>query len=254
MSRYFIEVAYNGLNYSGFQVQANANTIQAEVEKAFTTIQREKIVLTGSSRTDAGVHAAQNFFHFDTEKLLQSSLVYKMNALLPWDIVVKNIYKMPEESHCRFDATGRSYIYKIHKAKDPFKYKQSYYYPYKLDREVMDKAVALIKTQHNFFGFAKTNSQVSNFNCTVHRCGIEWSEDGLEFSIKANRFLRGMVRSLMGSVLKLGRNKISIEQFERIFEGEEKCGLSVPAYGLYLMEVEYPENYFSASALHFTAF
>jgi tRNA pseudouridine38-40 synthase len=254
MSRYFIEVAYNGFNYSGFQVQENANTIQAEVEKAFATIGREKIILTGSSRTDAGVHALQNFFHFDTDKSLHSSFIYKMNALLPWDIAVMNVYKVGDEAHCRFDAIGRSYIYKIHKSKDPFKHNRSYYYPYTLDRNAMQKAVEFVKGEHNFFGFAKSNTQVTNFNCKVEDCNLKEEEGNLEFSIKANRFLRGMVRSLMGSLLKVGRGKISIAQFERIFDGEEKCGFSVPGYGLYLMEVEYPENYFSASALHFTAF
>jgi tRNA pseudouridine38-40 synthase len=254
MSRYFIEVAYNGFNYSGFQVQENANTIQAEVEKAFATIEREKITLTGSSRTDAGVHALQNFFHFDIDKSLQSTFIYKMNALLPWDITIKNVYKVDEEAHCRFDAIGRSYIYKIHKSKDPFKHNLSYYYPYTLDSDAMQKAIGFIKGQHNFFGFAKSNTQVSNFSCTVQECNLKEDGGNLEFLIKANRFLRGMVRSLMGSVLKVGRGKITVEQFERIFDGEEKCGFSVPGYGLYLMEVEYPENYFSASGLHFTAF
>jgi pseudouridylate synthase I len=249
MSRYFLEVTYNGSNYSGFQVQENANTIQAEIEKAFATIQREKVVMTGSSRTDAGVHALQNYFHFDYEDELPSNLVYKLNSLLPPDIAVKNLIKMPAEAHCRFDAISRSYEYKLHQKKDPFLFHRSYYFPYKLSIELMDKACEIVKAKDDFYAFSKTNTQVKNYSCKVSVC--EWTEEGgqLSFNIKANRFLRGMVRALTGSMLKLGRGKITMEQFEMMFERDEKCGFSVPGYGLYLKNVTYPENYFSASGL-----
>lgn len=254
MSRYFLEVTYNGSNYSGFQVQENANTIQAEVEKAIATIQRESVVLTGSSRTDAGVHALQNYFHFDYGAELHPNLVYKLNALLPPDIAVKNLIKMHADAHCRFDAISRSYEYRIHCKKDPFVYERSYFFPYKLNLELMKEACEEVKKKNDFYAFSKTNTQVKNFNCKVNEC--EWKEqDGRIFlNITANRFLRGMVRALTGSMLKLGREKITLEQFKMLFEGEDKCGFSVPAYGLYLKNVRFPENYFSAPGLAFTGF
>jgi tRNA pseudouridine38-40 synthase len=254
MSRYFLEVTYNGNNYSGFQVQENANTIQAEIEKAFSTIQRESVVLTGSSRTDSGVHAIQNYFHFDLEKEVHTNLVYKLNALLPHDIAIKNLIKMPDEAHCRFDAISRSYEYRIHRRKDPFAFQRSYYFPYKLNMAIMHKVCELVILKNDFYAFSKTNTQVKNFNCKVMEC--VWEENGeyLLFKIRANRFLRGMVRALTGTMLKLGREKITMDQFELMFESEEKSGFSVPGYGLYLKNVSYPENYFSASGLAFTAF
>ena len=254
MSRYFLEVTYDGSNYSGFQVQENANTIQAEIEKAIATIQRESIGLTGSSRTDAGVHALQNFFHFDYEEEIHPNLVYKLNALLPPDISVRNLIKMSSEAHCRFDAVSRSYEYRVHRKKDPFVFKRSYFFPYKLNMELMRQACEIVIKQNDFYAFSKTNTQVNNFICKVSVC--EWMEQGdhLLFRISANRFLRGMVRALTGSMLKLGREKITLEQFEMMFEQEEKCGFSVPGYGLYLKNVSYPENYFSAPGLVFTGF
>ena len=254
MLRYFLEVAYNGSNYSGFQVQENANTIQAEIEKAIATIQRDSIVLTGSSRTDAGVHALQNFFHFDYETKLHNNIVYKLNALLPPDISVKNLWIMPADAHCRFDAINRSYEYRVHRKKDPFVYQRSYFFPYKLNMELMREACELVKSQSDFYAFSKTNTQVKNFICKVSEC--DWTEEGgqLVFKITSNRFLRGMVRALTGSMLKIGREKITLDQFKMLFEGEDKCGFSVPGYGLYLKKVSFPENYFSAPGLVFTGF
>jgi tRNA pseudouridine38-40 synthase len=145
MPRYFIEVAYRGTNYSGFQVQENANTIQAEIEKAFKTLHRNSVILTGSSRTDAGVHALQNFFHFDYEEAINPQFAYKMNALLPRDVVVKNIYQMPSSAHSRFDAISREYTYNVHRFKDPFLQSISLYFPYKLDIEVCIRPLKLPK-------------------------------------------------------------------------------------------------------------
>ena len=145
MPRYFLEVAYKGTNYSGFQSQQNANTIQAEVEKAFSVLQKEKAVMTGSSRTDAGVHALQNFFHFDSEKPVMVDLVYKMNAILPGDIVVKRLIAVNEEAHCRFDAISREYRYYIYRSKNPFLKDTAYYYPYKLDIDKLKLASDILK-------------------------------------------------------------------------------------------------------------
>lgn len=254
MPRYFIEVAYKGTNYSGFQVQENANTIQAEIEKAFSTIHRSSVELTGSSRTDAGVHALQNFFHFDYEETIHSQLIYKINALLPQDIAVRNLIKMHESAHSRFDATSREYVYNIHSFKDPFIQTTSLYFPYKLDMELMNQASDLLKQQTNFFAFSKTNTQVKNFNCRIIKSEWKIEEKKITYNIEANRFLRGMVRAITATLLKIGRHKLSISEFEQLFTKEAKAGYSVPAHGLFLTKVNYPQNYFSASGLPFTAF
>lgn len=254
MPRYFIELAYEGTNYSGFQIQENANTIQAEIEKAFKTIHRNSADLTGSSRTDAGVHALQNFFHFDYEGPLNPQFIYKMNALLPRDIAVRSLFHMPPEAHSRFDATSREYIYNLHRFKDPFLQATSLYFPYKLDLGLMHQASEMLKHQTNFFAFSKTNTQVKNFNCKIVKS--EWivGKNTLTYNIEANRFLRGMVRAITVTLLKIGRHKLSITDFQKLFVEERKAGYSVPAHGLFLKKVNYPQNYFSASGLPFTAF
>ena len=245
MARYFIEVAYKGTRYSGFQVQQNALTIQSEIEKAFTTIQRQPVSLTGSSRTDAGVHALQNYFHFDVDYELHAQLVYKMNALLPPDIVIKALHQMPVDAHSRFDATSRAYKYRIYQYKNPFLKGLGYYYPYKLNFERMQKGAAIVKEQTNFFAFSKTNTQVKNFNCKIaHSYWEHKGHDVYIYNIEGNRFLRGMVRLLTASLLKIGREQLSLDAFENFFKEETKCGFSVPADGLFLKAVKYPDNYF----------
>ena len=254
MPRYFIELAYKGTAYSGFQVQENANTVQAEMEKAFKTLHRSPVQLTGSSRTDAGVHALQNFFHFDYEEGVHPQFVYKMNALLPQDVVVRRVIPMPSSAHCRFDALSRQYTYHIHRFKDPFRRSTSLFYPYELDLELIQQASELLKGQTNFFAFSKTNTQVKNFNCTILQTG--WIEKGetVLYTIEANRFLRGMVRAIVGTLLKIGRHKLSLLEFENLFKEERKTGYSVPAHGLFLSKVNYPQNYFPARGVAFTAF
>jgi tRNA pseudouridine38-40 synthase len=254
MPRYFIEVAYKGTNYSGFQVQENANTIQAEIEKAFRTIHRNTLDLTGSSRTDAGVHALQNFFHFDYEPPLNPQFIYKMNALLPRDIAVRSLFHMPPSAHSRFDATSREYIYNVHQFKDPFLQTTSFYFPYKLDVGLMHQASEMLKQQSNFFAFSKTNTQVKNFYCRVMKSEWTIGENRITYNIEANRFLRGMVRAITATLLKIGRHKLSMFDFEKLFIEDKKAGYSVPAHGLFLIKVNYPQNYFPASGLPFTAF
>lgn len=244
MARYFLEVAYKGTAYSGFQVQENSNTIQAEIEKAFLTVQRIPVSLTGSSRTDAGVHALQNFFHLDFSEDLHHQLVYKMNSVLPKDIVIKGFQLMPDEAHARFDATSREYEYKIYQTKNPFLTDTALYYPYKLDIDLMNKAAELISTKTNFYAFSKTNTQVKSFNCIIYES--KWiKKDGLFiYSIKGNRFLRGMVRLLTASMLMVGRHKWTVEDLAHLFESQvEKCRVSTSAHGLYLTAVNYPEDF-----------
>jgi tRNA pseudouridine38-40 synthase len=250
MARYFLEVAYNGTNYSGFQIQQNANTIQGEVEKALQILLRipppifgdiEKGLLTGSSRTDAGVHALQNFFHFDYNTEIVPSFIYKINALLPADIAVKRILLVPDNAHARFDAIAREYEYRIYKFKNPFQYGVGYYYPYKMNLDLLHHATSFILSQKNFFAFTKTNTDVKHFGCTIYKCEWKAKNDKLIFTIQANRFLRGMVRLLTASLLQVARTKMPIEHFYSLFNSTEKCGVSVPAQGLTLTRVIYKD-------------
>jgi tRNA pseudouridine38-40 synthase len=238
--RYFIEVAYDGSRYAGFQVQENANTIQAEVEKALYTFYKTSFVLTGSSRTDAGVHALQNFFHTDTDFDLPLRNIYNLNALLPDDIVIKNIMPVSESAHCRFDAGSRTYHYFIHAEKDPFLRGKAFYYPYKLNIEKLNEAAAILMEYRDFTSFSKRNTQALTKLCTVVQSA--WVQQGnqLIYTVQANRFLRGMVKGLVGTMLHVGRGKKTIAEFRKIIEAKD-CALadfSVAAHGLFLVKVE----------------
>ena len=244
--RYFLEVSYKGTCYSGFQSQLNANTIQAEIERALQTILKLRIELTGSSRTDAGVHALQNYFHFDINTELSPRLSYNLNAVLPPDIAVKGILKANGDSHCRFDAVSREYKYFIYKKKDPFLAGRAFYFPYTLDLEVMKKAAEVIKGYSNFTSFSKRNTPVKTFECAIIESKWVIENECLVYNVTANRFLRGMVRALTATMLKLGRGKMSLDDFKNIIESKDctKANFAVPAHGLFLVGVVYPANYF----------
>ena len=245
--RYFLEVSYRGTNYSGFQSQKNANTIQAEVEKAFKTLLKEEIQLTGSSRTDTGVHALQNYFHFDTKSELSSQLLYNLNAILPGEIAARNLHKVKDEAHCRFDAISREYKYYIYQKKNPFLEDNAYYYPYTLDLELMQKAATIIKEYSDFTSFSKKNTQVKSFTCDVQESHWTIERECFVYHVKANRFLRGMVRALVATMLKVGRNKTNLDTFRTIIESQD-CTLadfSAPPDGLFLVQVAFPNNYFN---------
>jgi tRNA pseudouridine38-40 synthase len=241
MPRYFIEVSYKGTAYSGFQVQQNANSIQAEVEKALQTFFRMPFDLTGSSRTDAGVHALQNFFHFDSELMMGNEL-YHLNAILPNDIVVKSIYEVKPDAHCRFDALSREYRYYIYQHKDPFLEQMAWHYPYKINIDLLQQAAKEIMQHTDFTSFAKRNTQVYTHECTI--MASQWSIEGdrLVYYVKGNRFLRGMVRGLVGTMLQVGKQKINLDQFKAIIEAKDctKADFAVPAHGLFLVKVNYP--------------
>jgi tRNA pseudouridine38-40 synthase len=235
---------YKGAHYSGFQVQDNAPTVQAEVEKAFKTLQRQAVLLTGSSRTDTGVHARQNFFHFDYDAPLHPQFLYKINAILPRDIVIKNVYPVPAEAHCRFDAVSRSYRYYVYRQKDPFLEDRGYYFPFSIDIDRMHEAAAVIKTYTDFTSFSKRNTQVKTFICTILESEWRQEKDLLVYYIKANRFLRGMVRGITGTMLQVGRGKLTIEGFRKVIEAKDcrQADFAVPGHGLFLEAVEYPAS------------
>ncbi len=243
MPRYFLEVSYKGTAYSGFQSQENANTIQAEVEKAFAVLQRDRVVLTGSSRTDAGVHALQNFFHFDYDGSIHPQFVYKLNAILPADIVVRAVRQVKADAHCRFDAISRSYTYYIYRHKDPFLQDRAFYFPYKLDLAIMQQAATIIKEYKDFTSFSKRNTQVKTFECNILESNWEQQDGCIIYKVKANRFLRGMVRALTATMLKIGRGKMLLQEFRSVIEAKDcsKASFAVPSHGLFLQAVEFPE-------------
>ena len=216
--RYFLEVAYKGTAYSGFQLQENANTVQAEVEKAFSILQKDRVEMTGSSRTDAGVHAKQNYFHFDYDGAIHPQFLYKFNAILPSDIVAKQLKAVGPEAHSRFDALAREYRYFIYRSKDPFLQDRAYFFPYKLDLDAMRAAAAILKEYHDFTSFSKRNTQVKTFHCNILQSEWSWEDQCLVYHVKANRFLRGMVRALTATLLQVGRCKLSLDEFRSIIE------------------------------------
>ena len=240
MPRYFIEVAYKGTAYSGFQVQQNANSIQAEIEKAMQVYYRKDFVLTCSSRTDAGVHALQNFFHFDADAPVADA-AYQLNAILPSDIVVKRIFPVADDAHCRFDARSREYRYYVYDSKNPFIADRAYYFPYTLNIEMMQAAAAEIMKHHDFTSFSKRNTQVKTFDCDIMQSEWVREDDGLVYKVKANRFLRGMVKGLVGTMLQVGRGKLSIEQLTDIILSKDcsRADFSAPSHGLFLFAVEF---------------
>ena len=257
MSRYFLEVSYKGTNYSGFQLQQNTGkTIQAAVEKAFLILQKDQVSLTSSSRTDAGVHALQNFFHFDTILPLhlwrriedEAQFIYKMNAILPGDIVLRKLVSVKDNAHCRFDAISREYRYFIYRQKDPFLGDRAFYFPYKLDIDKLNEAAVIIKRHNDFTSFSKRNTQVKTFICDIMESGWVWEGGCLVYYVKANRFLRGMVRALAATMLKVGRGKMTLTEFKEVIEAKDctKASFSVPAVGLFLVSVNYPVDYFKS--------
>ena len=253
MSRYFIEVSYKGTNYAGFQVQKNAPTIQSEVEKALAIGLKQSFNLTGSSRTDAGVHALQNYFHFDAadnifslnknlnEEENAERILYSLNSILPEDIVIKKISKMGAADHCRFNALSREYKYFIYFKKNPFYKDIAYFYPYKIDIEKLHISASIILNTKDFISFSKRNTQVNNFICSIFKSEWGYENDFLVYNVAGNRFLRGMVKGLVGTMLKMASGKISLEEFNEVITNDNntKTDFPVPSKGLFLISVKY---------------
>lgn len=239
--RYFLEVAYKGTRYKGFQVQKNALTIQGEIEKAFDVLFKQPVTLTGSSRTDAGVHAQQNFFHFDWPEIFNQKSVYNLNAILPADISINSVTPKSDEAHCRFDALSRTYHYHVYRSKNPFIADRAYFYPYTVNLELLNAAAGLIKSYTDFTSFSKKNTQVKTFNCTILKSEWVIKDDQLIYIVSANRFLRGMVRALTATMLKVGRSTISLDDLRTIIESKDCSNtyFDTPAHGLTLMQVNF---------------
>ena len=243
--RYFIEFSYKGTNYSGWQRQNNAISVQQKLDEALTLILRETIESVGSSRTDTGVHAEQQYAHFDTIKPVKDGelLTYRLNSLLPFDIAVHRVFEVKETAHSRFDATHRRYEYRIVRRKNPFLSGESHLFHKPLDILLMNEAALLLLKYKNFESFSKIHTQVNNFLCDITEAYWFEKEDVIIFTVKSNRFLRGMVRALVGTLLEVGTGKKTIADFEKIIQAQDrsKAGAQAPAEGLFLVEVGYPE-------------
>lgn len=241
--RYFFEIAYNGTTYNGWQNQKNATGVQTVVEEALSTILRKKVEIVGSGRTDTGVHCEQQFFHVDLEEELEEGpFLQKLNSFLPKAIAINSIRRVKDDAHARYDAVERTYHYRITRKKDPFLEGLAWYYFKPADVARMNEAASLMLGSHDFECFSKVKTDVNHFLCDIKKAS--WKEEGdrLEFTITANRFLRGMVRAVVGTLLDVGSGKISIQEFKRILESRDrkKAGQNVPPHGLYLAKVKYP--------------
>ena len=240
--RYFIELSYNGKNYHGWQIQPDVISVQEKLNKAVSTIYQEKIEVVGAGRTDTGVHASQMFAHFDTEIILKGDVPYKLNSLLPHDIVVSKVFAVADEKHARFTAISRSYEYKIWLGSNPFLLDFSWQIPAQnLNIDRMNEAAKLLLNHTDFQTFSKVKTDVYTYNCDVTEA--VWKQNGQEltFYISANRFLRNMVRAIVGTLVDVGLDKISIAKFSEIIESKNRsnAGLSVPAKGLFLTNIKY---------------
>ena len=240
--RYFIKLAYNGSKYHGWQYQPNAASVQGTLNQALSIILNTEINCMGAGRTDTGIHAKEMFAHFDFESHFDTQhLVHKLNSYLPKDIVVFTIFLVHNDAHTRFDATNRTYEYYINTYKDVFEQDGSWYYHQKLDIDLMNKAAEIILNHTDFQCFSKVNTDVFTFNCKINEAYWKQENNRLIFTISADRFLRNMVRSIVGTLVNVGLNKISLHEFNTIIESKDrtKAGFSVPAHGLYLTKIDY---------------
>lgn len=242
--RYFVQLSYKGTHFHGWQVQPNAVSVQEALNKAFSLKLDQEIYLVGAGRTDAGVHAKEMWAHFDYDGNLPDDLVYHLNRLLVQDIAIQSIVKVEDDAHCRFSATGREYKYYINRSKDPFKQDLAYQYISDLDVAKMQGASNVLLDYQDFTSFSRSNTQTKTNNCDVAQAIWHQEGDDLIFTIRADRFLRNMVRAIVGTILAVGTGKLEIEDFKKIIEAKDrtKAGESAPAHGLFLTKVEYPKE------------
>jgi tRNA pseudouridine38-40 synthase len=250
LQRYFIRLAYNGTSYHGWQIQENTTkTVQQVLNEMLSLLLNEKVIVTGCGRTDTGVHARDFYGHFDSSADLipeRNKWIYKFNNALPQDIAIKEIYSVKENANARFDAVSRTYEYIITRKKNPFEIDKAWFLYGILDIEKMNEASQLLFNHIDFTSFSKSNTQSFTNNCKILKAGWREENDFLIFTISADRFLRNMVRAIVGTLIDIGKGKMNQEEFEEVIKSKDRsnAGFSVPAGGLYLIKVEYPDNYF----------
>ena len=252
--RFFFEIAYSGKNYAGWQSQANAIGVQAVVEEVLSKIFRTEMKILGSGRTDAGVHCEQQFFHVDIEKGFdQALLIQQLNSFLPRDISIRSIREVRPDASARYNAIARTYHYRITTKKNPFLEGLAWHYFKPVNVDDMNEAAALLLGEQDFECFSKVKTDVNHFLCQIKKAA--WRTDGelMEFTITANRFLRGMVRSIVGTLLDVGTGKTSMKEFQAIIYSKDrkKAGANVPPYGLFLTKVKYPAGIFKPHSKSF---
>ncbi len=245
--KYFFEISYNGSNYHGWQIQKNAVSVQQVIQEKLFQLRNHPVEITGSGRTDTGVHARQQYFHADFEHELEcDDFQYHLNAVLPQDIVVRSIRKVKNTAHARFDAISRAYSYEFISVKNPFQIGQSLVYHKYLNLDKLNEASELLVGKHDFEAFSKVKTQVNNFNCEVF--SAFWQQEGETtcFMIEANRFLRGMVRAIVGTLLLVNEEKIQTKDIYKILRSKSRAeaGRSVPPEGLFLTKIRYPDDIF----------
>lgn len=245
--RYFLQLSYNGTNYHGWQIQPNAISVQEVIEDALSKILRQKISVVGAGRTDTGVHASYFILHFDMENVIPAKLdvVHKLNSFLPDDVAVQKVWPVSQDAHARFSALSRTYHYFIFTEKNPFAKETSYKFLRPLDVEKMNEAAKMLFNYTDFTSFSRLHTDVKTNNCKIMQA--EWIKNGnrLQFVIKADRFLRNMVRAIVGTLLEVGQGKLTTRQFCEIIEKQNRgaAGASAPAQGLFLVDIEYPEEF-----------
>ena len=244
--RYLLELSFNGANYHGWQIQPNSVSVQETIEKCLSTILNEKINIVGAGRTDAGVHASYFCAHFDYKPIIKdkSNFIYKSNSFLPKDISIIKIYKVMNDFHSRFDALSRTYQYRINTFKNPFSFNSSYYLRKDIDFYKMNLAALKLYNYKDFKAFSKSNTDVNTFDCNITDAKWSFKENHWVFEISANRFLRNMVRAIVGTLIEIGEGKYDIEHLDTVImsKNREKAGYSVPAQGLCLTNIIYPKN------------
>ncbi|WP_308993518.1 tRNA pseudouridine(38-40) synthase TruA [Mariniflexile litorale] len=243
--RYFIELSYNGTAYYGWQKQPKAISVQEVVEKGLSLLLKVKVSIMAAGRTDTGVHAQQMFAHFDVDVAFsETDLVYKLNAFLPKDVAIHTIFKVKDDAHARFNALSRTYLYRISLRKNVFNFDNAYYVKQTLDIEKMKEASKILLQYKDFQCFSKVNTDVKTYNCNIMQAEWFFENDELHFVIKADRFLRNMVRAIVGTMIEIGLGKLQIEDLHTIINSKNRseAGFSVPAHALYLTTIEYPND------------
>tara|TARA_B100000780_G_scaffold164310_1_gene114852 strand:- start:171 stop:923 length:753 start_codon:yes stop_codon:yes gene_type:complete len=245
MPRYFIHLAYDGGAFCGWQIQPNARSVQGDLEENLTKVLREPIYVTGCGRTDTGVHASDFYAHFDVNHSVDGEqLAYKINKMMGGEVAVFSIFQVEDDLHARFSALDRTYHYFIQTTPNPFKRDFSWYFPYELDLEKMNQAAASLLEFDDFSSFCRSGSDVTNHLCDVRKAIFEPIDGGYRFEISANRFLRNMVRAVVGTLLEVGTGKISVDEFKQIVKQKDRkrAGASAKAHGLFLCKIKYPDS------------